>query len=364
MKRILTGLKNIFITPTPMYIIFYVTSRCNARCKMCFNWKNVENAASKKELELNEIKKILGNFSGIQQLTIGGGEPFLRNDLPEILEFASRRNDVQSITIPTNGILTDRIFTQTEKILNGIRKTSHLRVSLSVEGIGEKHDEIVQVKGAFENIRNTYARLHPLVDLYKNFNLDIALCCSAFNKNNLKELIEYCNENFKDCSIDLILARGDTKEKTSKNVTPGEYQKILDHLYRLKNTKKENKPFANVINAISRIINDQVIQILRTRKMPGRCYSYSKMILIQDDGDVFPCEYLNEKLGNLRNNGYDIKRILRNKNNRKIKDLIRDGKCHCTWECALVNNIVCNPRTYPWLLFRIIKDTLRKTSSR
>jgi len=350
MKKTLKIFKNLFITETPVYVIFFVTSFCNARCKMCFNWRNIEKAHLKQELKLDEIKKIFNNFSGIQQLTLSGGEPFLRNDLPEMLEFISKKNDVQMITIPTNGILSDRIFEQTKNILNKIKRDTHLRICLSVEGIGEKHDDIVQVKGAFKKVQDTYHKLYSLLNYHKNLNIDICLCCSVFNKKYVKEIVKYCDDYFKGCTIEIILARGDTRDKFSKNITPKEYQEILDYFYQLKSVKKANRPFAKIFNILEKIVSNQVVQIMKTKKMPSRCYAYSKMTVIQSNGDVFPCEYLDKKLGNLRDYNYDIKKILNEENNKKVEKFIKSGKCHCTWECALANNIVCNPKTYPLIL--------------
>jgi len=354
MKKTLKGLRNIFFTKTPMYVFLFVTSFCNARCKMCFNWREIENARRDEELKLDEIKKIFGNFSSIQQLTISGGEPFLRDDLPEILEFTSYANDVQRITIPTGGILSDKIYGQSRRILDRIKKDTHLRIGLSVEGVGEKHDEIMQVKGAFKNLQETYRRLHSILNSYKNLNIDISICCSVFNKGDLKELIRYCDEYFKDCTIGICLARGDTRDSSSKNVTPAEYKEIIDYLYQLKTASKANKPFAGLIDVLTKDVNNQVLQILETKKMPSRCYAYSKMIVLQSNGDVFPCECLNRKLGNLRDCDYDIRRILRQKDNKQTDKFIRGGNCCCTWECALINNIVCNPRLYPKVLRELI----------
>jgi radical SAM protein with 4Fe4S-binding SPASM domain len=327
---------------------------------MCFNWKNINKAKKKNELKIDEIKKIFNNFFSLQQLTISGGEPFLRDDLPEILEFISHNNDVQMITIPTNGILSEKIYVQTKNILKKISQDTHLRIALSVEGIGKEHDNIVQVKGAFKSIQNTYHKLHPLLTSYENLNIDIAICCSSFNKKNIKKLLKYSNEYFKDCTIELVLARGDARDPLSKRVSSDEYKEILDYFYNIKNVKKSNKPFSKLINLLSKIVNKQVIQVMDTSEMPSKCYSYSKMIVIQSNGNVLPCEYLGKKLGNLREYEYDIKNVLKDKKNIKIKNFIKDKKCFCTWECALINNIVCNAKLYPLVLIELIKNSLKK----
>jgi len=360
MKRALKIFKNIFLTDNPIYVILFVTSKCNAKCKMCFNWKNTDNASKIEELSLDEFKKIFENFSSIQHITVSGGEPFLRNDLPEILEYVSKNNDVQMITIPTNGILTDVIVKQTTKILNRIKKDTHLRIGLSIEGVDERHDDIVQVKGAFKNIQNTYRELKPLVRKYKNFNLDIPICCSGFNKSHVIETAKYCNDFFDDCSIALLLARGDVRDELSKQVTPKEYQDIINNYNNIEGIKKKNKPLSLFYNTLFGMVNERVISVMNEKKMPERCYAYSKLIVIQSNGDVLPCEYLGKVLGNFRDNNYDIGQILEKEENKQIERDIKKGKCYCTWECALSNNIVCNPKVYPKFLKEMVKEKLGK----
>jgi len=53
-NSILAGLLHNY----PSYLIFFVTARCNSKCRMCFYWKEIEKAKNKKELSIKEIEKI------------------------------------------------------------------------------------------------------------------------------------------------------------------------------------------------------------------------------------------------------------------------------------------------------------------
>lgn len=348
------AVRNLLISKKPTYVVFFVTDICNARCKMCFNWKIMADAAKRQELKLNEIKKIFKNFGDIQQLTISGGEPSLRRDLPEILEFVSINNDVQVITVPTNGILSDQVFKVVKRSLELIKPSTHLRVTLSVEGVKEKHDEIVQVKGAFRGIQNTYKKLVPLMAKHKNLKVNVGICVSGFNKDNIKDTFRYCKKYFKKSHILMAVARGNTREKEAKNVTAQEYRIIADDYNQLFNT--ENRPLAIVVKSLSKVVKNQVYWIMKNNKMPVTCQAYNKLIVIQSNGDVYPCEYLPNKLGNLRKYNYDINKVLGLKKNLKVNRSIKNRECVCTWECALSNNLACDPRQYPALVKQIVKD--------
>ena len=87
---------------TPLSATIYVTTRCQSRCKYCFAWStseaNQEPALSTIACILKELKQLK-----IGSVTIGGGEPLLRNDLEDIIALSTKEN-IKS-TILTSGTL-------------------------------------------------------------------------------------------------------------------------------------------------------------------------------------------------------------------------------------------------------------------
>ncbi|MCG2717615.1 MAG: radical SAM protein, partial [Nanoarchaeota archaeon] len=100
--RILVGKR----AKLPSYIIFFVTTKCNARCNHCFFWKNLNK--NKNELSFEEIEKLSLSLKKVSNLSISGGEPFLREDLPKICELFCKNNGLKKLHIPTNGLMTER----------------------------------------------------------------------------------------------------------------------------------------------------------------------------------------------------------------------------------------------------------------
>jgi len=88
----------------PVYVQFYITSRCNLTCDQC----NIIYANSDvRECTIDEIKRIGDNFAamGVAIVLLTGGEPFARKDLPEIiLAFESRGVHVR---MQTNGFASE-----------------------------------------------------------------------------------------------------------------------------------------------------------------------------------------------------------------------------------------------------------------
>ena len=87
-----------------------VTYRCNARCTMCNRYKNPSK--KEEELKLETIKKLPKMYF----TNITGGEPFIREDLEDIVRELYKISD--RIVISTNGFFTDRIIKLCEKFPN------------------------------------------------------------------------------------------------------------------------------------------------------------------------------------------------------------------------------------------------------
>ncbi|MFX1297707.1 MAG: radical SAM protein, partial [Promethearchaeota archaeon] len=92
--------------------LFEITNKCNLRCKHCYK-ENLDG----NDLTLEQIQTILEKLSafGISHLILTGGEPLLRKDLFQIIDFAIK-NEIKNCAINTNGILLDD-----PKILNEIK---------------------------------------------------------------------------------------------------------------------------------------------------------------------------------------------------------------------------------------------------
>ena len=95
-------------TLSPKEICVIVTYRCNAKCNMCDVWHHPTKPQD--EISLEDIEKLP---SGLRFINITGGEPFVRQDLDEIIEVL--RNKTERIVISTNGYFTDRIVKLCEK---------------------------------------------------------------------------------------------------------------------------------------------------------------------------------------------------------------------------------------------------------
>ena len=113
-------------------LIFFVTGRCNSRCPNCFYWRRLNQTA---DLSLKEIEKMVQTIPKFNNLLLSGGEPFLRNDLPEIVTLFKKYCQIKSLSIPTNGLLVERIFKTTQQILEKNQNIDSIYLNISLDGL-------------------------------------------------------------------------------------------------------------------------------------------------------------------------------------------------------------------------------------
>jgi len=342
--RLFTGNKDM-----PNYLIFHVTSICNSKCITCFNWKNLNK---KDELTLAEIEKISKHMTHIEYLTLGGGEPFLRKDLSEICKVFYTNNSVRAFSIPTNGLSPDVVKKTTEEILKGC-PDALVRVSLSIDGIGELHDHIRGIKGNFEKIWETHNSLQDLKKDYKNLGILAATTFCKHNQDKAIEIYRYIKKEMKIDQYNINYIRGDARNPIMKDVDIEKYEELINYI-EINMTQKDNTYIDRLLDLLPILTRREVLRTLRSEERIYECHAGRRMIVIDSFGNVFPCEMLDEKLGNLRDYDYDLKKILELENTRRLLKFIKDKKCNCTWECAIQDSIVYNYKRYPSILKKVM----------
>ena len=128
-------------------LIFFVTYKCNFRCHTCFYVPTMNNKTdcADKELTLEEIRKASSYIGILNKLLLSGGEPFLRDDLPEICRIFYLQNKVRNIHLPTNGFYPEKILSGTNRILEECPELK-LTIGLPLDGLKETHDCLKELR--------------------------------------------------------------------------------------------------------------------------------------------------------------------------------------------------------------------------
>jgi len=338
---------------TPVYVILYLTARCNMRCPMCFYLDEIKDP-DKEEMTLTELEKVARSLKRLVQLSLTGGEPFLRQDIPEVVDLFARHSGVKYITIPTNGSLPDRIVETVERLVVDHGDT-HFRIPISLDGFPEEHDAIRGVR-SFHKAEETLARLGQLRHRVDNLTVDINTCYSALVQGKLDGFVDFVADRFDIDNHTITYVRGKADEETKK-ASAEEYIRLVEDLRR-RRSPLESRPFSSLLRAIMDYQRDIIKWTLREDRMYVPCAAGKRMIVITERGEVLPCEILGRTLGNLKAHGFDLPEILDGNEGRALVKWIRESKCHCTFECALATSIIYHPADYPRIFWRGIRQWL------
>ena len=151
----------------PFSVVISVSFRCNSKCRTCDVWRKPND-----DLTVDEWEKVFASLGRSPYMTFTGGEPFLRNDLDEVVIRAYEQCQPEVITIPTNGMLTDRVVSMVKRMCEECPKSS-IGINLSLDGIGDEHDDIRGVEGNWALSMETWTQLKALQETYPNLVLTV-----------------------------------------------------------------------------------------------------------------------------------------------------------------------------------------------
>lgn len=358
-----TKLADALLKPyTPNYIIFYVTSVCNARCRMCFYWESIETHDKSKELSFDQIEKLSCGFTNLIQVTLTGGEPFLRDELPEIVRAYYKNSNAMFFAIPTNGYLPNRQIPMVRQILENA-PDARIEIALSIDGTEEVHDYIRKVPGGYKKLKETYKELKKLKKEYSNLIVTSCSTLSMLNLHNMKENIDDLMTNWEFDKSTILLCRGNPKEPSVKEVSIDDYIKMTEYIKSFPQRIKQYE-FSGIFKGMSKVMMKTLALTVKEDKEVNPCLAGKKLLIIYQNGDVYPCEIIDVIhsgamkegfcLGNIKDYDMDITKLLGNEKTAKVLEFIKKVNCHCSFECALFASMVFNPKTYP----QIIKESL------
>jgi MoaA/NifB/PqqE/SkfB family radical SAM enzyme len=320
----------------PINLTVSLTYRCNSRCKTCNIWK----INSKNELSGEEFNEIFKKLGEVYWFTMSGGEPFLRKDIVEICQSAYDNCGPGIINIPTNGLLYEIIPKRVVEILE-VCPRSKIIVNLSLDGIGEQHDEIRGVKGNYEKSIKTYNALRNLN--HENFELGIHTVISIFNVHDFPNIYEKLMELKPDSYITEIAEERVELGTIGKGITPSieDYSTVLRYLAeKIKN--KNLKGLSKLIKSFRLEYYKLVKKTLEERRQVIPCYAGFASAQIAPDGDVWACCIKAEPIGNLRDVDYNLKKIWFSENAESLRRKIVNKECHCPLANASYTNMLCH----------------------
>lgn len=334
----------------PVYVILGLTYECNSFCRTCFAWDQLRKGREH-ELTLAQMRTTLAGLGDLLFVVLSGGEPFLREDLPEVCELLARNNRASQITIPTGALLPQRIAALVEETLARCRGTS-IVVNLSLDHVGARHDAIRGVPGAYERLKETYAALLALGRRRSGLTVNLHTCLCSANVDDLEEITTTVRATFPDAAFHSFeLLRGRPPDPTIRPVPVERYREVLPRLEAYWRSYRNYDGFLRFMKTYSRRVELQTLE-QETQVVP--CQAGWVSGVIEAQGAVRLCE-LREPVGNLRDTGFDFGRVWFSPEAERQRASIRAKECHCTHSCFLSSTLAFDARTYgAWLASPVV----------
>lgn len=350
---------------TPVYLIHFVTSKCNARCPHCFIFTENDPRFAGEALSLEEIERMTRQLGPeIYNVCLTGGETFLRKDIVQVCEAYLRNTKVQVIQLMTNGWFEDRTVSCLDYLSRTYPDRNFVMVT-SIDDLHEAHNKYRVLKDGFNRALKTYEAVRALGR--PNIDLDIGLTVNHTNQDRLLQIYDFLVLEKGYRTLSCTLVRGNPLDPTTKEVDLSKYKmfcaRIAEGLDRGELDCFQGFPGADLVNAKSVIMRELIPKTL-DKGYQSPCYAGRLMGVVYANGDVYPCEILDKPVGNLRDHDMSLPSVWKSRVAQEVRDWIWDTKCHCTHECFMTANILFNPVFYPKLLWEYAKIKIQPLIAR
>lgn len=154
----------------------HVTERCNLNCFACYA-ENTSGCISE-DPSLEELRFLFSHLRDlkVKQVYISGGEPFLREDLPAILEYAKTHGDIPCVVLLTNGTLVNEDMAE--------------RVSGWVDGVSVSLDATSSESECRIRGENRLDAILRSIQLLKQYDIPVSID-STIHADNVEDIPEY-----------------------------------------------------------------------------------------------------------------------------------------------------------------------------
>lgn len=322
--------------PMPTDVSIITTYRCPMKCKMCNIWQYPTD--KEKEIKAKDLEIL----PQLKFINITGGEPFVREDLEEIVEVAFRK--APRVVISTSGWFEDRVIKLAERFPNiGIR--------ISIEGLSEKNDDLRGRAGGFDK------GLRILLKLKEMGVKDIGFGITVSN-NNSKDMLSLYRLS-KSLGMEFATAAFHNSYYFHKNDNAiTNKDEVIANFEELINMQlKENHPKS----WFRAYFNMGLINYIEGNRRMLPCEAGTVNFFIDPYGDVYPCNGLEdhiwkESMGNIYQ-AKDFEDIWFSEKAQKVRALVRKCPKAC-WMVGTAAPVMKKYIKYPliWALTNKMKS--------
>jgi MoaA/NifB/PqqE/SkfB family radical SAM enzyme len=337
----------------PINLTVSVTYSCPSRCATCDIWQKKVD-----DLSVDEYGRIFETLEKVPiWVTVSGGDQFIRKELDEIIGLIRTQIEPSIINIPMNAIMTERIFALLPKIAHRSRG-SQLVLNLSVDEIGERHDEL---RGADRNWEKLLLVRDLIKDLQKTYDhvvLGVHTVVSRFNVHRMQEIEREARRIFEPQSYITEVAENRVELKTvDKEIAPdvADYRVVVEHLKEGIRRERSLNPVARLVESLRLEYYDLAARILEEKRQVIDCYAGWASAHLAPDGHLWGCCVRAESMGNLRDHAYDFRTVWFGDTAERFRRSVKNKECACPLANASYTNLLLDPAS----LVRVTRNMVK-----
>lgn len=287
-----------------------VTYRCNAKCTMCNRYK--VPSKPEEEISIETIKKLPEMYF----TNITGGEPFIRDDLKDIVRELLKKSD--RIVISTNGFFTDRI-------VELCKEFPQVGIRISIEGLEKTNNEI---RGLDDGFNRGYTTLKKLVDMGMK-DVGFGMTVQDRNAADLVPLYNISDElgmEFATASLHNSFYFVESNNIIKDRLTVAQnFEELVNRLLDSNSPKKWFRAY----------FNHGLINYIFSQKRLLPCDMSFDTFFIDPYGDVMPCNGTKEKqvMGNLNRQSWE--ELWNSEQAEKVRSFVRN----CDRNCWMIGSV-------------------------
>lgn len=287
--------------PPLRMIAWEVTRACNLDCVHCR--AAAINEPPPGEWTTEEAKKFLDEVKAFADpvIILTGGDPMMRDDIWEIAAHG-REIGIRMVMSPNGTLITPESAQK-------MKETGIMRVSISLDGSNpDIHDAFRRVDGAFEGAVRGIGYLRDA-----GIGFQINTTVTRYNIDDLENMLELVQELKAEAwHVFLLVPTGRAENMKDEEISPEQYEETLEWLYRVqRDAKIYVKPtcaphYYRIYRQHARedgLPVEPQMQNQGLRAMTRGCLGGITFMFVSHMGEAYPCGYLEEFAGNVREEG-------------------------------------------------------------
>lgn len=294
--------------PGPLGCVAAVTYRCNARCTICDIWR--QGADPSGELGPDDYRWLP---ESLRSINVSGGEPFLRSDLARIVAVMREACPKARIVLSTNGLMPERIA-------EAVTGMGEVAVRISVDAVGELHDRIRGVDGAFERAVETARRLKDLGVR----DLGLAATSTGANAGEVAKVKDLADEHGLE-----FIASAVHSSPFFFGAHEGERPHSREIIREIAGLMRDELRSRRARDWAKAYYMRGLIDYIEGKPRRLACGAGVDFFFLDPGGDVFPCNIQGVKMGNIRDGTFDDLK-------RRSRHEVRGAVERCAEQCWMV----------------------------